>query len=214
MIHPSPLIADAEWPPKNMLRLHEINGPGNFKAEMIFEFDKDGKPVEVEMCDIQATTKEEAAEQARIKWGWTSAILQVPFCPSPTASPRQSEWQMWGGNWEREIPFVKRPESSFPKGKRFTVRYETSFLTTKGVWTKPSTEKDFRLADSAEDALASVQAHLDDPHYFEPGFHKAENARVEPCPDVPAYYDIYCRFDGSNDIRKCKAVGEPTNTSE
>lgn len=202
MLRTDPLIIEAIAARKNVLRLHEINGPGNFKAEMVFEFATNGQPVEVEMADIPAASKEEAAEKARVKWGWCAAVNIDPDYPGPTASPLQSEWQMWGGHYERELPLHKRPESDFPPAKRFVVRYETSSLTTAGKWTRSSTERDFRLADSAAEALASVQAHLDDPFYFVPDHHRATGARVEPCPETPAYYDTYCRFDGSNDIRK------------
>ncbi len=189
MIQPSSLIADAEWPPKNMLRLHEINGPGNFYCEMIFEFDKNGQPLEVEMCDILASTKEEAAEQARVKWGWTSVILYAPICPGPSASPLQSEWQCWSE--EREPTFRKRPEDDFPREKRFVVKYMLTCLLTDGTWSEPWQERGFRLADSAEDALASVQAHMDNPKYFVPGAHRPYDPVVEPCPDMPAYYTIH-----------------------
>jgi len=206
MIQPSSLIADAEWPPKNVLRLHEINGPGNFKAEMIFEFDQEGKPADVEMCDIQANTKEEAAEQARVKWGWTSVHLWDPICPSPTASPLQSEWQCWDGERDREKPFRKKPESAFPRENRFVVEYETTHFLTDGTWSKPRTQRAFRLADCEADALASVKAYLDDPKYFDRDYHVPSQPRVMPCPDMPAYFDTFCRFDGDNDIRKCKTT--------
>ena len=189
---------------KHILRLSQINGPENFKADMIFGFDDQGYAVEAEMTDIPAKTAAEAAEKARVKWGYWSVGKIEESAQGASSSPLQTEWQMAGGDAEhwKEDRWVmhERPERDFPRHKRFVVRYETSFLTTKGDWTKPRTERDFRLADSPEEALASVKAHLHDPVYFVPGFHSAVNARVEPCPDIPACYDTYCRFDGAHDI--------------
>lgn len=198
---------------ENILRLHQINGPGNFKAEMIFEFAGE-VPIDVEMVDIAAASAAEAAALAVKKWGFSTGWKLEAASMGPSASPLQTEWQLWGGEHQDVVACrtPNRPERYFPRHKRFVVRYETSCLTTKGTWTKPLTARAFRLADSAEDALASVQAHLDDPHYFEPGFHLAVHARVETCPDTPAYYDTYCRFDGSNDIRKSRT--KPSETSQ
>lgn len=187
---------------ENELRLHQIIAPGNYKAEMIFEFGSDGAPSDVEVLDIDAKSHSEAAEIARKRWGWSTMVNVDAEYESASYSPRQSRWKAWGGNTDRQGVAPKMPEGSFPRHKRFVVHYEHSSLSTENKWIAPHTRRQFRLADSAVDALASVQAELDDPTKYVPGFHVASNARVTPCPEMPAYFDTYCRFGGGNDIRR------------
>jgi hypothetical protein len=98
---------------------------------------------------------------------------------------------------------AEQANSAFPCRSRFVVDYELTCLLTDGGWSKPVTQRKFRLADTAEEALAHVQAHLRDPEYFLPGIHTPSNARVTPCPGMSTCCG-YLRFGGANDIRKSK----------